>query len=194
MPAESPNTSANPYAAPKANLEAAAPADEDGQPAFFPVSLLKLALMSMCTGGLYEIYWGYKNWKCANHLFRKDYSAGIRGFFLPITSFALFKHVNEYSTAKGVPLPGGAHGMAALFLILSVMWRLPDPYWLISWFAVVPLLVVQRVVNEVNAKVAPDADRNARFGAWNVVALLLGGAILALAVIGMFLPPPQPHG
>lgn len=193
MPAELPNTAANPYAAPKANLEAVAPADEDGQPAFFPVSPLKLALMSVCTGGLYEIYWGYKNWKCANHLFRKDYSAGIRGFFLPITSFALFKHINEYSTAKGVPLPGGANGMAALFLILSIMWRMPDPYWIISWFAVVPLLVVQRVVNEVNEKVAPDADRNSRFSAWNIVAVLFGGAFLVLALIGLFLAP-QPQG
>jgi hypothetical protein len=179
----------NPYAAPKANLETAAPTDEDGEPAFFPVSVLKLALMSLCTLGLYELYWGYKNWKCANRLFRKDYSAAIRAFFLAFTSFGLFKHINEYSTSKGVPLPGGSSGMATLFLILSLTWRLPDPYWLIAWFAIVPLLVVQNVVNQVNAIVAPDADRNSRFSAWNIVAVVLGGALLVLAVIGTFMAP-----
>jgi hypothetical protein len=50
------------------------------------------------------------------------------------------------------------------------------------------------VVNQVNEQVAPDADRNSRFGAWNIVALLFGGAFLVLTLIGLFMLPPQPQG
>jgi hypothetical protein len=31
-------------------------------PMYFPVSRLKLAVMSTCTLGIYELYWFYKNW------------------------------------------------------------------------------------------------------------------------------------
>ena len=31
-------------------------------PMYFPVSLLKLVIMSTCTFGIYELYWFYRNW------------------------------------------------------------------------------------------------------------------------------------
>ena len=35
---------------------------ESNEPHFFPVSGLKLVVMSTVTFGLYEIYWFYQNW------------------------------------------------------------------------------------------------------------------------------------
>ena len=37
--------------------------DERFQPRYYPVSTTKLVVLSILTGGLYEIYWFYKNWK-----------------------------------------------------------------------------------------------------------------------------------
>ena len=42
--------------------------DEIESPIFFPVSTLKLILMSIVTFGSYEIYWFYKNWKLLNQV------------------------------------------------------------------------------------------------------------------------------
>jgi hypothetical protein len=35
----------------------------DSQAPYFAVSLLKLTVMSVCTFGIYELYWFYKNWR-----------------------------------------------------------------------------------------------------------------------------------
>ena len=49
-----------------------------------------------------------------------------------------------------------------------------------------PLLPVQAAVNRVNRQLAPEADPNARFSGWNIVGVILGGVLVALAVVGMF--------
>jgi len=36
--------------------------DISGAPIYFAVSPLKLVVMSICTMGIYELYWFYKNW------------------------------------------------------------------------------------------------------------------------------------
>jgi hypothetical protein len=53
------------------------------------------------------------------------------------------------------------------------------------------ILPVQALANSINATAAPDHDPNARFTPWNWVAVVVGGAILVLGIIGTFLPPPD---
>ncbi len=36
---------------------------EEAKPLFFPVSITKLIILSICTIGIYEVYWFYKNWE-----------------------------------------------------------------------------------------------------------------------------------
>ena len=36
--------------------------EQSNTPLYFPVSNTKLVLLSVCTLGLYEFYWFYKNW------------------------------------------------------------------------------------------------------------------------------------
>lgn len=45
-------------------------------------------------------------------------------------------------------------------------------------------LPVQAYANKVNKHVAPGHDRNARFTAWNWVAVVVGGLLVVTAVIG----------
>jgi hypothetical protein len=39
------------------------PGSVTDRPVFFPVSILKLVLLSLCSFGLYQFYWFYKNWQ-----------------------------------------------------------------------------------------------------------------------------------
>jgi hypothetical protein len=52
----------------RANLEQASKGDAQASteppPELFTASTFKLVLMSLCTFGLYEVYWFYKNWVC----------------------------------------------------------------------------------------------------------------------------------
>ena len=71
------------------------------------------------------------------------------------------------------------------------MWRLPDPYWLVSYLSFLPLLVVQRAVNALSAAVAPAADRNDRYSGANVVIIVLGAILFVLVILGAFVPNPD---
>ncbi len=180
-------TAVNPYAAPRSRVEdpgAVAP----GQPAFFPVSLLKLSLMSLATSGLYDIYWFYKNWKCMQERGEKV-NAPIRAFFYPFVSYALFRRVREQARATGVDVSLPAGPLAVVLFVLSAVWRLSDPYWLFSLLGFLPLLPVQAAVNRVNERLAPGVDPNARFGAWNIAALVVGALFFVLVMAGLLISP-----
>jgi hypothetical protein len=178
-------SAADPYAVPKAKVEDAAPAAEGGI-AYFPVSLLKLGVMCVATFNIYQIYWSYKNWKCAQRVANSDANAPIRAFFYGLTSYWLFKHIGDHAKSMdpGVSLPAGQLAFAVLALALAA--NLPDPYWLVTLLGFLPLLPVQTAVNRVNRQLAPDADPNARFGGWNIAGVILGGLLVALAVFGMY--------
>jgi hypothetical protein len=59
--------------------------------------------------------------------------------------------------------------------------RCSNAYWLICLLSFVSLVVVQRTVNELNAHVAPDADRNDRFTRANLVWIVSSASSEATA-------------
>jgi len=57
---------------------------DDQKPIFSPVSKTKLAVMSICTLGMYDLYWFYKNWglvKDRNNLEIKPFWRAFFAFF-----------------------------------------------------------------------------------------------------------------
>jgi hypothetical protein len=178
----------NPYAAPRSHVEDPAIVAA-GQPAFFPVSLVKLALMSLATLNLYQIYWSYQNWKCVQRLNGENVNAPIRAFFYTLTSYSLFHRIRDHAKRDGrTSLQAGL--LAIGVFVFAVLSMAADPYWLVTFVGFLPLLPVQSVVNKINREVAPDADPNGRFGGWNILALIVGGAFLFLAIIGTFFVEP----
>jgi len=71
---------------------------------------------------------------------------------------------------------------------MSVLWRLPDPWWLISLATFVPVLPVQHAAQRINAACLATSDRNDSYSAANVVLIVLGGLTVVLGVVGSFLP------
>ena len=180
---------ANPFAPPKAVVDDVVPADSSiGQPAFFPVSIPKLVVLSICTFGLYEVYWFYKNWQLIKARERSSILPVPRAIFAVFYCYACFARVRDFD-APGLPEPKLAAGLlAAAWIVLTLLQRLPDQYWLISFLAVAPILPVQNVANRINASISPGHDRNAKFTGWNWVVIAIGICVLVLAVIGSFLP------
>ena len=173
----------NPYAAPAAVVADAEAASAEA--VFFPVSLLKLSLMSVATLGLYQIYWFYKNWKCVQKL-GDDVNAPLRAVFYTLTSYWLFRKIREQAgSARLGNLQAGL--LALLLFFLGSLWRLPDPWWVVGLGGFLPLLPVQATVNRLNRKLAPQADPNTRFDGWNIAALAAGGIIVLAALLGTFI-------
>ena len=158
------------------------------EPIYFPVSPVKLSILSICTFGLYEIYWFYKNWRLIKEREHKKIMPFWRALFALFFCFSLFQRIGR--SAKEIDLPPiSTGGLAAGWIIVSLLWKLPDPYWLVSFLAFFFLLPVQQTVNKINAQYAPGHDQNNRFGVWNIVVVVAGGIFFILAIIGSFMPP-----
>jgi hypothetical protein len=152
------------------------------------VSITKFLLLSIGTLGLYEIYWFYKNWGFIKARDRSDISPAWRSLFGILFCYRLLRRVSDDAVARGGrPLPAG--WLAAGWVITTLLARLPDPYWLVTFSAVLFLLPVQARINSLNAQAAPGHDPNARFSGTNILGLVVGGLIFALGLLGTLLPP-----
>lgn len=177
--------SVNPYAPPTAVVEdVSAQFQPTGHPAFFPVSITKLVLLSMCTFNLYTVYWFYKNWKHVNQHETDKVWPAVRAFFAVFFCHSLFQRVRDFQRPSGEACDLAAGWLAVFWIITTLLHKLPDPYWWISLLAFVFLIPVQAEVNRLNTEVAPGHNPNARLSVLNWVVLVLGGPFVALAIVG----------
>ena len=154
---------------------------------FFDVSVVKLVVMSLVTSGVYQIFWFYRNWQMAKER-GEDVMPFARAIFAIFFAAKLFKNVQEMGRSRSVAVTTRPGMLAALFIILEISWRLPDPYWLITFASVIPLAIVQADVIRIHRALGLDPTINNRFTWINIVGIVIGGLLLVLAVIGVFLP------
>ena len=166
----------------------ASPSRADGVAQYFPVSNLKLALMSVATLGFYEIYWFYKNWEMIKDRTGDDIRPFWRAVFAVFFVHKLFRSIHEMAETQRAPNKWRPGLLAWIFILLNVTWRLPDPFWLITYLSFIPLLYVQQTVNEINLRVAAYADQNSRFTPANIGAMVFGSILFFLILAGMLLP------
>jgi Double zinc ribbon len=179
-----------PQASPSTEQGIATPLDESSRAPspLFAVSLLKLAVMSVCTFGIYELYWFYRNWRRIQERDRSDISPFWRAFFGLIFCYSLFKRVRKDGEDRRLTSPPSMGLLAVFYILTTICWRLPNPFDLISMLSFLFLLPVQSYVNRINSADSPNHDPNSRFGIWNWIGVCVGGVLFVLAVIGSFMP------
>ncbi len=160
-------------------------------PMYFPVSPLKLIVMSVCTFGVYELYWFYKNWCLIKEREKLDIRPFWRAVFAYFFCLSCFKKIRTTAQTLNLKESIAAGPLAAGWIIVSLLWWLPDPYWLLFYFAMPFLIPVQILVTKVNATADPGCEENKRFTAWNIAAVVFGGMFLILILIVSFAPPEQ---
>ena len=175
------------FGAPLQTALAAAPAEEaSALPPFFAVPVWKLALMSFFTFGLYEFYWFYRNWQRVRVREQVNISPFWRAFFGVFFCHSCFERIETYGLARDITPGPPILLLTILWIVTTIAWRLPDPFWLICMFSFVFLLPVQAYANRINAQEMPAHDRNARLTAWNWGGIVIGGCLFALDLIGLF--------
>lgn len=157
---------------------------------FFPVATHKFIILSMCTFTLYELYWSYQNWKRIKAASSENISPFWRAFFAPLWGFSLFKRIDASATSSGLDVWWSHGTLATVYLLLSILWRLPDPWWLISLASLLPMIPVQQTAQRVNERHAgPKTEaRNQNYTAANIATIVFGGLFFVLAIVGTFLP------
>jgi hypothetical protein len=163
---------------------------EQGTPEFFPVSLTKLFVMSTVTFGLYEIYWFYKNWRLVKNQEGTNIVPALRAIFCVFFCYWLFERIEgDADEQKTVSIHASV--LTAGWIIMNLLWRLPEPYLLIGLTQPLFLLPAQRAVNALNQKLVPGHSPNNHFSAWNIVAIAIGSLAWILVFIGLFYLPDQ---
>lgn len=151
-------------------------------------------LLSIATLGIYEIYWFYRNWKQLKFHKNLDISPGWRtvGLFVPIYGIVLayrqLKDIRDFSREAGIVKTYSPGWILFGWLILTALWKLPDPFWFLSFLSVWPLTVVQCILNSYWAKEQSGYPEKTKFSGGQIALLVIGGIILILAVIGTFIP------
>jgi hypothetical protein len=177
----------NPYAPPLAAVQDAQPS-AGVLPPYFAVSVFKLGLMCICTLGFYQLYWFYKQWHSIRRREHTNVLPAARALFSVFYCYPCFRRIREHGVQMGIQPSLQAGAIATGFILCSLTWRLPDPYGWIAMASMFFLLPVQAHANEINAVAAPAHERNAKLTGWNWLAIVPGGTLMLLAIIGSFLP------
>ena len=153
---------------------------------FETISVKKVVWLSILTLGIYEIVWFYKSWKTLAIKFGYKVSPFWRAIFAGITGFWLFPVMDKYIRKFDIESFNAAL-FAVLYLALNMLYKLPDPWWLVCFASVAIIAVIQDKINQVNAKNFPNAPIN-KWRGINTFWSIIGGILLFLALIGTFLP------
>ena len=179
-------------APPPIEISGSPPESGEGQPLYFAVGIEKLVALSICSGGIYELYWFYKNWKLVEARYETKISPFWRAFFAVFWCYPLFKNVAEVAKSREVKIDWQPGLLALGWIVVTLAWQLPDPLWLVSNLAVFFLIPFQKTVATLNASVAPSHAQNRGLSGWNVLLIVVGG--LSWVLLGLDLVyPEQPN-
>ena len=150
-------------------------------PPWWPVGTAKFIALNLATFGLYHFFWLYENWKGMRRAGAGSFSPFWRTFFAPVTVYRLFDRVRQDAQLNVVRAPWSALGLAAAYFVANIAMFIGVPAWLAGAVLLLPVLPVQLTMARVNGVVAPDAPRNVRFSAADIVIITLGLALTVFA-------------
>jgi hypothetical protein len=156
---------------------------------FFPVATHKFVVLSLCTLNFYTLYWCYNNWWRIRQRSGEHLSPFWRAFFAPIWVFSLFGRISSDARTRGIAVGWNTVLLGVAYLVVAAFGAASEGWWLVSLASFVPFLPVVSTTHGVNATEVAAEKRNDSYSGGNVAAILLGGLILVLVLVGTFLPP-----
>jgi len=161
-----------------------APSD-DGRPLYYPVSRRKLIVLCIFSLGLYEVYWFYKNWALIKLRTRRDIDPLARAFLAFFYADELFENVASVGRVHMVPGTIRPGLLWLAYVALGFLVNLPSPFLLLALLSFLPLLPVQRMMQDINLRVAHCAEIDDRFRGADIAIIILG----SIALIWITIPP-----
>jgi len=164
---------------------------------YFAISPARLALFSILTFGIYEIYWFYKNWQAIKKAENQNISPFWRAIFAIFFCNSLFKKVLESAKSHGYKELYSPGWLATAYIVLLVVGNALSRaessdaglnfIWLIVSVATfIPLLSVQKAINFNNEKIKGDTVIKQGFSSGEVILIVVGVILFLLVLIGIF--------
>ncbi|MEQ9034434.1 hypothetical protein [Gracilimonas sp.] len=144
--------------------------------------------MSICTFGIYELFWFYKNWDLIKNRWAQKIMPFWRAFFAPIWAYSCFKEIKNAALQNNLSQTLPIVFLAVGYFIIQALWRLPDPYWLLSTFSFVFIIPANNVALRVNESINPSFENNSYFSGTNIIAIVIGGLLFVLGLLETVMP------
>lgn len=156
---------------------------------YFSISIRKFAFLSLFTIGFYGLYWFYRNWNIVKEKRDKQIRPIWRAVFSIFFCYPLCKRIFADARKQGYqPMFYPAWLAAGYILLRLAFWFFPDPWWAAGILSFIPLLSVQETINYANKKLNPRSEPDNTFTRTEIIVMSLGVLLLAMALLGLFLP------
>ena len=164
-------------------------------PAPYRRSPFQVALLLFATGGVYLFVWAYhvRRWS-AGALERQDQPLW-KSIALIVPIFNLFLMFDLGQMIKGVAwraelprISGTLPWLGIASFVIGALWKLPDPYWVLSVLDFVPLALMHGVFMRAELRLAGEAATPTKFHWVEWIVVVLGPLMWIFAVIGLSLP------
>jgi hypothetical protein len=157
----------------------------------FPVTPQKFLILSICTLNLYQVYWFYQNWKRLRDGLQEPLSPFWRAFFAILWVLPFLRSVRRRALAGGVPAPWSAGALAVCYVVLSLSYRLPEPWWLLALVSAFALLPAVATCQRINEAVQSPEGLNNEYSLGNVITIVVGVLFLVLLFAATFSNVPR---
>ena len=161
----------------------------------FIVGTPKFVILSICSFGIYPIYWTYQNWK---HI--RDGAVGLDGTphayqsispfwrtcLAPFFAVRMLQIITRQAARVGVSVLWNPLSLGLTFLLLSFTALLPDPWWLLSIGVCLPLVPVLPTMRAINHAADIPTLSNDGFSTANFITALIGGLLLIVVIRQLF--------
>ena len=171
-----------PFDEPDAPADALVASPAEPKPQYFAVSKRKFMIMAILTFGIYEIYWFYRNWVFVRDRDHLPIRPFWRAFFAPLWLQPLIVDINRTRDGGGIT-KNHAVVLFVGYMVISGLWRLPDPFWLVSLLSFLPLLPVLTQIELLNVKCPQAIARNSAWTRRHWVLTALAGPLVLLVIM-----------
>ena len=156
---------------------------DDGMTIF---STRKLIILSILSFGIYEIYWFYRQWKILKEKNGLRVTPWARALFSPLYAWSLFENIYEKVGKNTKQDLRNARLLGVSYFLATILYKLPDPYWFLSFSTVIPLFIVQKGINTEWKKTNVEEKISNSFTGKEIFILVFGGILIFFALIGAF--------
>jgi hypothetical protein len=151
---------------------------------FYPVATHKFIVMSICTFGLYELYWAYKCWKRIHQRSSENLRPFRRDFFGRLYAFDLFARVRDYAKQNRVAVGWSSAWLASLYLAMALpLWRVNALLGTLTMLSLLPLLPVVNTVQAIRRAGKFRERLSDQYTGAHVAIIIVGGALVLLLVL-----------
>lgn len=163
-------------------------------PTQYIINTHKFIILSVLTFGLYHIWWIFKAWRFFLQKDQSDIMPAMRTIFAIFFLYPLFTEISAYAKEKNYSKDYPKPLFFIVYLILSLMVRLPDPYWILSILSFICLIPAFKALNYAKLKSSEfQTIERTEWSAKYIVTIVIGSIFWILVLFGLYLEMTEPQ-